>query len=269
MKPVIDWLKSLHWTRIVAFISAFDMQVTNGTFTLAGAFPEAWIPFIKIWAANGATVLALAVGFTGNPPPIANPVVNKVVAFFAVLLTGLLLFGGDARAQTTTRQTTPRPAVAEPQPDQSTPCPFPIDPLHLCGKLPNAANTNSEENLKAVVARLKAAGSNDLNYALAKANHAATNTSKVRAQCIQGIIDAKNSFDGDVKDASGAVIPRPDPAFVTTVEDVAELVDNLSPQGPLVTACAGTAQMFKLKVLELINALVTGAAGIALLPAGL
>ncbi len=57
--------------------------------------------------------------------------------------------------------------------------------------------------------------------------------------------------------------------MITGIEDTTELVDNLSPQGTLFTSCAGAAQMFKTNTLAVINAIVTGAAGIAALPAGL
>jgi len=87
---------------------------------------------------------------------------------------------------------------------------------------------------------------------------------------LQAISDANDQFNGaGLKDAAGNVIPRPDPAMITGIEDATELVDNLSPQGTLFTSCAGAAQMFKTNTLAVINAIVTGAAGIAALPAGL
>jgi hypothetical protein len=47
---------------------------------------------------------------------------------------------------------------------------------------------------------------------------------------------------------------------------LAEVVDNLSPQGPLFVSCAGAAQLAKTNVLTFINAAVTGAAGLAAMP---
>jgi hypothetical protein len=147
----------------------------------------------------------------------------------------------------------------------SAPCIFPLDPLKLCGKLTG----NIDTDLKAVVARIKIVASKDIDYAILKATAANTNTAKVRLQCLQGIKVAKDAFDGDVKDATGAIVPRPDPALITGLEDVAELADNLSPQGALLTSCAGAAQMFKMTALAVVNSIITGAVGIAAVPAGL
>lgn len=129
---------------------------------------------------------------------------------------------------------------------------------------------NAEKDMQAIVKRIQDVGRADLNYAILKAKAANTNGSNVRLQCLNAILAAKDAAEGvAIKDASGNVIPRPDPALVTTIEDVAELVDALSPQGPLMTGCAGAAQLFKTNTLAAINAIVTGAAGIAALPAGL
>jgi hypothetical protein len=128
----------------------------------------------------------------------------------------------------------------------------------------------AEADMKAIVKRIQDLGRADLNYAILKATAANTNGSKVRLQCLTAILAAKDAAEGtSLKDASGAVVPRPDPAIVTTMEDTAELVDALSPQGPLFTSCAGAAQLAKTNALAVVNAIVTGAAGLAALPAGL
>lgn len=133
-----------------------------------------------------------------------------------------------------------------------------------------ALGSHVENDMKAIVKRIQDLGRADINYAILKATAANTNGSKVRLQCLQAILAAKDAAEGvSIKDAQGNVIPRPDPAVVTTIEDIAELVDALSPQGPLMTGCAGAAQLFKTNTLAAINAIVTGAAGIAALPAGL
>lgn len=129
---------------------------------------------------------------------------------------------------------------------------------------------NSEKDMQAIVKKIQDLGRADLNYAILKATAANTNGSKVRLQCLNAILAAKDAAEGvGIKDANGNVVPRPDPAVVTTIEDVAELVDAMSPQGPLMTGCAGAAQLMKTNTLAMINAIVTGAAGIAALPAGL
>jgi hypothetical protein len=145
-------------------------------------------------------------------------------------------------------------------------CAMPWDPLKLCGKL----GGTPAENLQMVVKRIQAVQKPDIDYAILKAKAANTAASAVRLQCLQAISDANDQFNGaGIKDANGNVIPRPDPSFITAIEDTAELVDNLSPQGKLFTACAGAAQMFKTSTLELINSVVTGAASIVAAPVGL
>jgi hypothetical protein len=94
----------------------------------------------------------------------------------------------------------------------------------------------------------------DLNYAMAKARAANTAACRVRLHCIQAISDANDQANGaGLKNAGGIDMVKPDPAFVAAIEDVAELVDNLSPQGKLFISCAGAAQMFKVNTLALIN----------------
>jgi hypothetical protein len=178
----------------------------------------------------------------------------------AVVLLGLLV---PASAQTR------KPLISAPTED-SAPAPkaclIPWDPLKLCGNLTG----KPEEDMQRVIKRIQAIGRDDMNYAILKATAANTNGGKVRLQCLNAIMAAKDAAEGvGLKDANGNVIPRPDPAVVTTMEDVAELVDALSPQGPLMTGCAGAAQLFKMNTLAVVNAIVTGAAGIAALPAGL
>ncbi len=129
---------------------------------------------------------------------------------------------------------------------------------------------NAEKDSQAIVKKIQDLGRADLNYAILKATAANTNGSKVRLQCLQAILAAKDAAEGvGIKDAQGNVVPRPDPAVVTSMEDIAELVDALSPQGPLMTGCAGAAQLLKTNTLAAVNAIVTGAAGLAALPAGL
>src|SRR5208282_5555117 len=101
----------------------------------------------------------------------------------------------------------------------------------------------------------------DLEYASKKAAAANTTSSAVRKQCWDAIIVIKQQLDGvTLKDTNGQVIPRPDPALVTDVEDIAEIIDALSTTGPLFTSCAGAAQLARTSTLTLINTVVAGAA---------
>jgi hypothetical protein len=178
---------------------------------------------------------------------------------WAFLPLAVLAMAGSAHAQGA--------APAKPVPVKATAaCPFPLDPLKLCGKLTG----NVQTDLQAVWQRLVAVTGADLNYAIAMAGAANTNSAKVRLQCLQGIKALNDQANGvGLKNTDGSPMTKPDPALITNVETVAELADNLSPQGALFTSCAGAANLFKATALQVVNALVTGAVGIAALPAGL
>jgi hypothetical protein len=106
----------------------------------------------------------------------------------------------------------------------------------------------------------------DLDYASQMAGVAGTDGGKVRKQCWDAIIVANKQAAGlGVKDASGNLVPRPDPHLFSDVESLSEVLDNLTPKGPLWTACAGAAQLAGTSVLTFVNAAVTGAAGLAAL----
>ena len=168
---------------------------------------------------------------------------NKIVLIVALLLAAI----PSAKAQTTV---TPAP---------SKKCLFPLDPLKLCGTLTG----NPQEDIQRIVARILAVTTADLNYAILKATSANTNASKVRLQCLQGILAENAKLSGaNLVDSTGKPVPRPDPALATAVEDIAELVDDLSPQGALLTSCSGAAQLFKTNALAAVNGIVTGAAGL-------
>jgi hypothetical protein len=141
--------------------------------------------------------------------------------------------------------------------DNPSKCALLWDPLKLCGKLSGDPATD----LKRVADRVRQIKKDDLAYAVLKAKKADTPTARVRLQCMQAVQDAATAWDGDnIKDEAGKVIPRPDPALITGIEDVAELVDSLSPQGVLFASCSGAANMFAMGTLQLINAIAIGAA---------
>ena len=126
---------------------------------------------------------------------------------------------------------------------------------------------NVAKDLQTIWDKIVTASTVDLTYASKLAAVANTPASAVRKQCWDAIIVINNQASGqNVKDASGAVVPKPDPHAFTDVETLAEVIDNLSPSGPLFTACAGAAQLAKTNVLTFVNAVVTGAAGIAAMP---
>lgn len=247
------------WTSVL-------LLVASGTINFTGALPDLWVPIVTKWCgilgAINSTILTAASGYSSSKsgPMIGAPVVTPTIVRILIAAFALSLFlpSGSAQAQS-------RPRLIEP----ATPtekCLIPWDPLKLCGTLTG----KPEEDMQRVIKRIQGIGRDDMNYAILKATAANTNAGKVRLQCLNAIMEAKNAAEGTgIKDASGNLVPRPDPAIVTTMEDVAELVDALSPQGPLMTGCAGAAQLFKMNTLAVVNGFVTGAAGIAALPAGL
>lgn len=137
---------------------------------------------------------------------------------------------------------------------------FPCDLLKLkpgCRYVPPPGATATPQALD-VWKNIAAAALPDLEYAKALSAAAGTPASGVRGQCWDALIVAN-------KRAVGSTVAgdKPDPHLATDAEQFAELLDDLDPKGPLFVACAGTAQLFKLQVLQLINALVTGAVGLA------
>jgi hypothetical protein len=253
------------WTSILALVIA-------GTVTFTDLVPGDWEPRIvkicaDLFAINNVILTAAKMrGYlnskTASIVPDASTVAKVLIASFVL---SMFLPIGSAHAQMKQRVAAPAP-VATATDTPAKPCLLVFDPLKLCGALTG----KPEEDMQRVAKRIAGVTKADLNYAMAKAKAANTAASKIRLQCIQAISDANDQANGaSLKNTDGTDMVRPDPALVTAIEDVAELVDNLSPQGVLFTSCAGAAQMFKTNTLAAINAIVTGAAGIAALPAGL
>lgn len=143
------------------------------------------------------------------------------------------------------------------------PCDF-LNLLPGCRYVP-PANAGDSKPLDVWQAVAKVALA-DLEYAKALSEAAGTPAAKVRGQCWDALIVANRRATGvGVKDSAGNVISKPDPHLASDAESLAELVDDLDLKGPLAVACAGSAQMFKLSVLQLISGFVTGAAGLAAL----
>lgn len=126
---------------------------------------------------------------------------------------------------------------------------------------------NVQKDLQGLWDKLIAASIADLNYAAAMAKSANTQTSTIRLQCLNAIIALNQQASGtNLKNPDGSPMMKPDPHVFTDVESLAEVVDNLSPQGPLFVNCAGAAQLAKTNVLTFVNAVITGAAGFAAMP---
>lgn len=134
---------------------------------------------------------------------------------------------------------------------------------------PNAPNAvqltgNMKKDAQAVWDKIVSASDADLKYASQLAANASTPASAVRKQCWDAIIAINEQANGlNLKDDKGNPIPQPDPKLFTQIEQSAEVLDALSPQGKLFTSCAGAAQLAQAGVLQFVNAAVTGVAGMA------
>jgi len=131
---------------------------------------------------------------------------------------------------------------------------------------PNAVQLtgNLKKDAQAIWDKIVAASNKDLQYASQLAANAGTPSSLVRKQCWDAIVAINEQANGlNLKDASGNPITMPDPKVFTQIEQAAEVIDALSPQGKLFTSCAGAAQLAQANVLQFINAAVTGVAGLA------
>jgi hypothetical protein len=195
-----------------------------------------------------------------NIDPSPSPA--KVVALLTIVLLGALAWPGAVSAQT--RKLAAPAVTGNLGKDLNT------DAQNL-GIVPKSLvvtpTGNIAADLQTLWTNIVAASNVDLAYASKLAAGANTPASLVRKQCWDAIVALNAQANGlNLKDASGNPIPKPDPHLFTDVETLAEVIDNLSPQGPLFVACAGAAQLAKTNVLTFINAAVTGAAGIAAMP---
>ena len=134
---------------------------------------------------------------------------------------------------------------------------------------PNAPNSiqltgNIKKDAQAIWDKIVNASDKDLSYASKLAANANTPGSAVRKQCWDAILATNQQANGlNLKDSTGAALPTPDPKVFTQIEQAAEVIDALSPQGTLFTSCAGAAALAQANVLQFINAAVTGVAGLA------
>ncbi len=245
--------KYVFWLGILVTI---ETAIGQGTVQLTNLVAAQWIPTITGWC----TLLSfignvVMTGLAGYSSRTAGPLVKPLV-LAAVIVGGLFAFAGDARAQQQPKFTGNLArdiAAAQGRPASTS-----------------ALTGNVEKDMQALWQKIVTASNTDLTYASALAGSAGTASSKIRKQCWDAIIALNVQASGSgLKNADGTPMVRPDPHLFTDVESLAEVIDNLSPQGPLFTSCAGAAQLAKTNTLMFINAVVTGAAGLAALPAGL
>jgi hypothetical protein len=150
----------------------------------------------------------------------------------------------------------------------ATPRPFICDPLNLLPgcHISGQSGTSGQPVELYIWDKIVNASFPDLQYASALAASAGTPGASVRKQCWDALLVANKTASGiGLKDANGNALIKPDPHLFADVEQLAQVIDNLAPTGPLFTACAGAAQLAKTNTLTFINAIVTGASGLAAL----
>jgi hypothetical protein len=240
--------KYVFWLGILVTI---ETAIGQGTVQLTNLVDAHWIPTITGWCTLLSFVgNVVMTGLAGYSSKTAGPLVKPLV-LAAVILGGLFAFTGDARAQGLPKI---KPLTGNI-----------VNDLGLAK--PPLITGNVEKDLQGLWDKIVASSIADLNYAAAMARSANTQTSGIRLQCINAIIALNQQASGaNLKNADGTPMVKPDPHVFTDVESLAEVVDNLSPQGPLFVNCAGAAQLAKTNVLTFVNAVVTGAAGFAAMP---
>ncbi len=269
------------WLGVVTTI----MQgVATGTVHLTALVPDAYIPIVTGWLSLfvfiNMSLLTALTGFSSNksgplaPPPTLpearavlaeaqsaaapKPLGNPPLAMFilAAIAVGLLI--GDARAADV-----PQP---RPRPDAAG-RPFICDPLNLIPGCMNESSPTGSVDIFDLAKKIAALTLPDLDYASAMAKAAGTPGGILRATCWQALITANTQLQGTaLKNPDGTPMTMPaSPHVFTDVEQLAEIVDSLQPNGPLVSGCAAAAQAAKMNVLNFISLGVAGAAGFAAL----
>lgn len=240
----------------LGLLVAVEQAIGHGTVSLTNLVPETWAPYITSWcnflAFVGTSIMTYQAAVSGPQtgplvkiPDGFTPTIVKLL-LIAFLPLVLLANSGSANAAEQRRLN------------------LPIDPLHLNGT-PVTGDVSTD--MQALWQKIVSSSITDLNYAAAMAASANTTTSGVRLQCLKAIIQLNQQASGaNLKNPDGSPMVKPDPHLFTDVEGLAEVVDNLSPQGPLFVSCAGAAQLAKTNVLSFVNAVVTGAAGFAAMP---
>jgi hypothetical protein len=94
------FLASFNWVVWLGILVAIETQLGNGTMSLANMVPDAWIPFVKAWAANLGSVGALILAYNSTDAdrpaaPIDRAGLVKVL-LVAIALSTLLAPGAFA-----------------------------------------------------------------------------------------------------------------------------------------------------------------------------
>jgi hypothetical protein len=233
MGKLFAWTDSVDPRRVALWLSiltAIAGAAVSGQLPIADMFGAAAAPFIIAWSKGIVVVAPILVATHSGQDLFSQARVKAVLSYF--LLAGVVAYVMAALL---------------------------IVPANAAQKIMPKETVRVQLTPEAIAKEIQASAVPDLTYAIALASAAGTLQSKVRSECYTAILGAI-SPPGAAK--LGA---PPSPDLVTKVEQLAELVDALQPTSPVFVNCAGAAQLANLSVLSFINAVVTGAAGIAVL----
>lgn len=256
------------WVFYLGIAVTIETAIGQGSVSLTNVVPASWAPYIVGWcsllAFIGTAVMTALSGYssarpgplTDFPAAAVSPAV-KAAMILAVLILGTLIVPTPGHAQLKRPAITGNLAadIATDLKGGTTAKPS-IAGVTLTGDL-------SKDGPK-IWAQIIAASGTDLTYASAMAASAGTPASKTRQQCWDAIVTINKQASGSaLKNADGTPMARPDKHFFTDVESLAEVIDNLSPQGTLYTSCAGAAKLAGMNVTQFISAAVAGVATFA------
>lgn len=94
-----DLLGRLDLVAVLGFLIAVETQISNGSMSFAHSLPEAWIPVVKEWAANLASVGGLLVGIIRMSSGGASATSTVVKVLIVAFLLSLFLGAPSAQAQ--------------------------------------------------------------------------------------------------------------------------------------------------------------------------
>jgi hypothetical protein len=172
-----------------------------------------------------------------------------------LLLCALVSTPALAQSKTPERQTAPAPKASA--------ITLPCDPLNLLPGCVSAAGVTSDvSNSGDLWAKIVNASIADLTYAQALAKAANTVGSSLRAVCYGAILTANQQANGsNVLAADGKTpLTKPNPAVITTLEQGAEVLDELQSTAPVMVACAPAANAAKQDVLTFVSTVLAGVA---------
>ena len=249
--------KYVFWLGILVTI---ETAIGQGAIKLTNVVPADIAPYIIGWSQLlgfiGTTIMTALSGFSSAnkgvfmPPSQPIPPAVKPIIILALVLTGLLAFGGEAKAQQRN----------------------PVLKNIIEGGSQNAQGGGginfTGSPLNDLLGALDAKLLPDLQYALKLAQ---ASGSKVTAPCYSAWIDIINVRQKAVQnDATPPeALPMPDPHLVTDFEKLVELRNSLQPDSPFMIACSPVASMVKKDMLGFIGIVVGGSASLATLVPGL